>query len=88
MPAATGDGPPLRGNALVVAPDPTNVVRATVGGLPGHSGRVPMPSQLNGVTAAQLATIINYVRTSWGNNATPSVTPQMVFAMQAKTAPQ
>jgi len=88
MPAATGGGPPLRGNPLVVAPDPTNVVRATVGGLPGHFGRVPMPSQLNGVTAAQLANIINYVRTSWGNNATPSVTPQMVFAMQAKTAPQ
>ena len=88
MPAATGGGPPLRGNPLVVAPDPTNVVRATVGGLPGHFGRVPMPSQLNGVTAAQLANIINYVRTSWGNTATPSVTPQMVFAMQAKTAPQ
>jgi mono/diheme cytochrome c family protein len=88
MPAATGGGPPLRGNALVVAPDPTNVVRATVGGLPGHFGRVPMSSQLNGVTAQQLADIINYVRTSWGNDASPNVTPAMIFAMQAKTAPQ
>ena len=88
MPAATGGGPPLRGNALVVAPDPTNVVRATVGGLPGHFGRVPMSSQLNGVTAQQLADIINYVRTSWGNDAAPNVTPAMIFAMQAKTAPQ
>jgi mono/diheme cytochrome c family protein len=88
MPAATGGGPPLQGNALVVAPDPTNVVRATVGGLQGHFGRVPMPSQLNGVTAQQLADILNYIRTSWGNHASPDVTAQMMFAMQAKTAPQ
>jgi mono/diheme cytochrome c family protein len=87
-PAATGGGPPLRGNALVVAPDPANVVRATVGGLAGHFGRFPMSSQLNGVTAQQLADIINYVRTSWGNDAPPNVTPAMIFAMQAKTAPQ
>ena len=87
-PAATGGGPPLRGNALVVAPDPANVVRATVGGLSGHFGRVPMPSQLNGVTVRQLADILNYVRTSWGNSAPPNVTPSMIFAMQAKTAPQ
>ncbi len=88
MRAATGGGPPLRGNALVVAPDPTNVVRATVGGLSGHFGRFPMSSQLNGVTAQQLADIINYVRTSWGNDAPANVTPAMIFAMQAKTAPQ
>jgi len=87
IPASAGGGPPLRANALVVAPDPTNVVRATVGGLPGHFRRVPMPSQLNGVTAQQLADILNYIRTSWGNQASPSVTPKMVFQMQGKTAP-
>ena len=88
MPAASGGGPPLRGNPLVIAPDPTNVVRATVTGLPAHFGRDAMPSQLNGVTAPQLADIINYVRTSWGNSAPPNVTPQMIFEMQGKTSPQ
>jgi mono/diheme cytochrome c family protein len=81
-------GPPLRDNTLVVAPDPVNVVRATVGGLPGHFGRLPMPQQLNSLTAGQLADIVNYVRTSWGNQAAPNVTPQMVFAVQGQTAPQ
>ena len=81
-------GPALRGNPLVVAPDPTNIVRATVGGLPAHFGRIAMPSQLNGVTAQQLANIINYVRTSWSNDAPPNVTPSMIFAMQGLTAPQ
>jgi hypothetical protein len=47
-----------------------------------------MPSQLNGVTAQQLADIINYVRTSWGNEAPPNVTPSMIFVMQGLTAPQ
>jgi len=88
MPAASGGGPPLRANALVVAPDPTNVVRATVTGLPAHFGRDAMPSQLNGVTARQLADIINYIRTSWGNSAPPNVTPQMIFQMQGKTSPE
>ena len=81
-------GPPLRGNALVVAPDPINVVRATVGGLAAHAGRLAMPAQLDGVTAQQMADIINYVRTSWGNTAAPDVTPAMIFSMQAQTAPQ
>ncbi len=81
-------GPALAGNPIVVAPDPTDVVRATVGGLPAHFGRIAMPDQLNGVTAGQLAGIVNYVRTSWGNAATPNVTPDMVFAMQGEIAPQ
>ncbi|MFO1148112.1 MAG: cytochrome c [Alsobacter sp.] len=86
--ASLGGGPPLRGNALVVAPDPANLVRATVGGLPAHFGRAAMASQLNGVTAQQLADILNYVRTSWGNKASPDVTPAMLMSMQAQTAPQ
>ena len=90
MPAASGGGPPLRGNALVVAPDPTNVVRATVTGLPAHFGRTPMPSQLNGVTARQLADIINYIRTSWGNSvcmAYCSPSPLMRALSRARRAP-
>ena len=90
MPAASGGGPPLRGNALVVAPDPTNVVRATVTGLPAHFGRTPMPSQLNGVTARQLADIINYIRTSWGNSvcmAYCSPSPFMRALSRARRAP-
>ena len=81
-------GPALRGNPLVVAPDPVNVVRATVGGLPAHFGRLPMPEQLSGLTAAQLAGLVNYVRTSWGNSAPPNATPQMIYAVQGGTAPQ
>lgn len=87
LPAALGGGPSLAGNALVVAPDPANIIRATVGGLPAHFGRVAMPSQLNGVTAQQLADIINYVRTSWGNHAAPNATVQAIMATQAQTAP-
>jgi len=81
-------GPPLRGNPMVVAPDPTDIVRATVAGLAGHAGHVAMPDVLSGVTASQMADIINYVRTSWGNKAAPDVTPAMIFSMQAATAPQ
>lgn len=87
-PAQFGGGPPLADNPLVVAADPTNVVRATVGGLNAHFGRFPMAAQLNGVSARQLADIINYVRTSWGNTAAPNATAQMVFQMQGQLAPQ
>jgi mono/diheme cytochrome c family protein len=37
-----------------------------------------MPSFETGLNNQQIADIVKYVRTSWGNTAIPDVTPSMV----------
>jgi mono/diheme cytochrome c family protein len=76
--------PPLAGNGAVLAPDPVNVIRVVLAGLPPRNGYVPMPGFASQLTDAQIAEIANYVRSSWGNTAAPDVTEQRVRSERAQ----
>lgn len=62
--------PPLAGNGVVIAPDPANLFKVVLAGVPARGRYGPMPSFAAQLTDQEIATIANYVRTSWGNAAT------------------
>lgn len=70
--------PPLAGNGAVVAPDPSNVINVVLQGIPAQNGYVPMPAFANQLSDQQVADVVNYVRSNWGNTAPSSATPEMV----------
>ena len=70
--------PPLSGNGAVIAPDPADVLKVVLRGIPAQNGRVAMPSFAGPLTDAEIAQIANYVRTNWGNSAAPNATAAMV----------
>ena len=79
--------PPLKGDGVVRAPDPTQQIRVLLRGIQGANigGIVystPMPPF--GITLGdnQVADIIDYERTSWGNRA-PLATAREVAAVRA-----
>jgi len=90
---ATGDGlpgafPALKGNAAVNDADATTHIRVVLHGLQGANvGGViyssPMPPFGDTLGDADIANIINYERSSWGNHGAP-VTTQQVTVERAK----
>jgi mono/diheme cytochrome c family protein len=78
--------PPLAGNDSVLAAEPTNVIGAVLGGLPPWNHGPAMPSFAAGLSDSEIAALTNYVRTSWGNNATANTTPAEVMAARALAA--
>ena len=74
-----GAFPALAGDAFVVGPAsaPIGVVL---------NGRAGMPTFKADLTDEQIAAALTYVRTSWGNAATP-VTPDQVKALRTGAAP-
>jgi cytochrome c oxidase cbb3-type subunit 2 len=90
---ATGEGipgafPPLKGNAAVDADDPTLHIHTvlqgahgvTIGGVAYSSVMPPFADQLSDT---DIANIVNYERSSWGNHAKPA-TAADVAAVRAK----
>ena len=77
--------PPLAGNGVVVAPDPANILKVVLGGIPAQNNYVPMPSFAGQLNDQEIADIANYVRTSWGNGAAPNATAQMVAKLRGTT---
>ncbi|QTL06151.1 c-type cytochrome [Aquabacter sp. L1I39] len=75
--------PPLAGNPAVNAAEPYNVIMAILGGLPAGGTYGPMPSFAGRLSDQQVASLANYVRTSWGNTADPNVSAGMVAAWRA-----
>jgi mono/diheme cytochrome c family protein len=76
--------PPLAGNGAVLAPDPINVIRVVLAGLPARNGYVPMPGFAAQLGDAEVVDIANYVRTNWGNAAQPNATVEMVRSERAR----
>ncbi len=77
-----GIAPPLVGDPVVTAADPTEHIRIVLQGLAGqriggqeYPGR--MPAFADVLTDAEIAAVINHERSSWGNNA-PKVTAEDV----------
>lgn len=85
----TGQGvpgvfPPLKGNAVVTAADPTEHVRTVLRGLTGKTidgvaYASPMPPFADQLTDEEVAAVLNHERTSWGQQA-PLVKPEDVLA--------
>lgn len=80
--------PPLAGDPVVTADDPTRHIEIVLFGLQGKtikgvSYASPMPSFANQLSNAEIAAIINHERTSWGNNA-PTVTAKDVARVRKR----
>lgn len=90
---ATGLGipnafPPLKGNAVVDDADPSAHIHTVLHGLQGVviagvKYAAPMPEFGSHLSDAEIAAIVNYERTSWGNHGA-QVTAQQVAAERAK----
>ncbi len=70
--------PPLAGNGVVVAPNPADIIKVVLGGIPARNNYIAMPSFGSQLSDQQIAEIANYLRTSWGNGAPPNATAQAV----------
>jgi cytochrome c553 len=75
-------GPPLAGNRAVTLPLATNAIRLLLfGGFPPGTRDNPrpfgMPPYYPSLTDVELAAVLTYVRTSWGNSAS-AVSPSQV----------
>jgi mono/diheme cytochrome c family protein len=76
--------PPLAGNAATLAPDPGNILQATLLGIPAQFNYGAMPSFAAQLDDQQIADIANYVRGSWGNTAAPNATAAMTARLRAQ----
>jgi mono/diheme cytochrome c family protein len=75
--------PPLAGNGVVVAPDPANIFKVVLDGIPARNGRIAMPPLAGQLSNEQIADIANYARTSWGNAAAPVASSAMVAKLRS-----
>lgn len=80
--------PPLAGDPVVTAQDPTEHIDVVLNGAQGSTinGKTydaPMPGFANQFSDAEIAAIINHERTSWGNDA-PTVTVEDVAEQRAQ----
>jgi mono/diheme cytochrome c family protein len=78
-----GTIPPLAGNPAVTAREPYDVIAAALEGLPADGRYGVMPSFAGRLSDAAIADLANYVRTSWGNKASPNATAGMVAAWRS-----
>jgi mono/diheme cytochrome c family protein len=78
--------PPLAGNPVVLAPDPSDVLSVVLGGVPARGAYMAMPSFAS-LRNDDVAGIVNYVRTSWGNTASQPVRADTVQAIRTAIGP-
>jgi mono/diheme cytochrome c family protein len=74
----TGVFPRLAGNPVVLAPDPADVLSVVLSGVPSRNGYMAMPSFAATLDDKEIAGIVNYVRTNWGNTAPRLIEPETV----------
>ena len=84
--------PPLAGDPVVTADDPTAHIEAVLfgkkgGKISGVSYATPMPSWAGQLSDREVAAVINHERTSWGNDA-PTVTEAEVAKIRKRGKPQ
>jgi mono/diheme cytochrome c family protein len=77
--------PPLAGNGVVVASDPADILKVVLHGVPAQGKYVPMPAFASLLSDQQVADLSNYVRTSWGNAASPNTTAAMAARIRTQT---
>jgi len=87
-----GTAPPLVGSEWVLAPGPNRIERIVLNGLSGPitvKGQVwslAMPPWRDNFSDKEIAAILSYVRSSWGNKATP-VTADQIKKARAEAHP-
>jgi mono/diheme cytochrome c family protein len=77
--------PSLAGNPAVIAQGPENVIRVVLGGLDASHGFAPMPAVGAGMSNGDIAAVVNYIRTSWGNTAPANAETGTVDDIRSKT---
>ena len=82
-----GAVPPLANNGAVTAAGPEDVISAVLGGLDGQGSYGQMPSFAATFDDQQVADVVNYVRTAWGNHGPADATPAMVAALRTQLVP-
>ncbi|WP_312242636.1 cytochrome c [Pantoea sp.] len=75
--------PALRGNPVVLEEDPTSLIHivltgGTVPGVQGAPSPITMPAFGWRLNDQQVADVVNFIRTSWGNHAEKAVTAKQV----------
>lgn len=75
--------PKLAGNPAVLAPDATSLMRLLVegGSSPDTKGGPPrekMPAFASKLTSEEMARVLTFVRSTWGNSAAPVTTHQVI----------
>lgn len=83
--------PELRGNPVVLAADPTSLIHIVLSGaqLPGMKGApttITMPAFGWRLNDQQVADVVNFIRTSWGNTATEAVSASDVAKVRKDEA--
>ena len=68
--------PPLAGNRAVTLASPANLVQIVLNGgfapaTPGHPRPFGMPPFVLDLSDGDVATVLTYIRTQWGNQAAP-----------------
>ncbi len=84
--------PPLAGDPVVTARDPSEHVRIVLfgkvgGAIGGRKYQTPMPAWAGQLSDEESAAVINHERTSWGNNA-PTITSAEVAKVRTEGNPQ
>lgn len=70
--------PPLASNPVVIAPNPANTLKVVLEGIIAQNHYIAMPSFASTLSNEEIAQIVNYVRTSWGNSSSTTVMPASV----------
>ncbi|MCU8585728.1 cytochrome c [Erwinia pyrifoliae] len=83
--------PALRGNSVVLASDPTSLIHIVISGaqLPGMKGApstITMPAFGWRLNDQQVADVVNFIRTSWGNRAASTVSARDVAKVRQDDA--
>ena len=78
--------PPLAGNGVVLAPDPADILKVVLQGVPAQGKYVPMPAFASQLSDQQVADLANYLRGSWGNAAAANTTAAMSARVRAAGA--
>ena len=81
-----GAFPPLMGSSIVNNEDPTQMITIVLGGYDARAEFGVMPAQAEMLTDAQIAAVVNHVRSSFGNEAPPT-TADAVKAVRSTVAP-
>ncbi len=84
--------PTLAGNPVVLASDPTSLIRIVLSGsqmasTAGAPSAIAMPALGWRLTDDDVAKVLSFVRSSWGNQAA-AVTPAQVAAVRSTLAPR
>lgn len=81
-----GAAPPLAGNPIVIAPSPNDILSMVLGGQVAQHDTGSMPSFKMQFSNGEVAAVVSYVRSAWGN-AAPPVTAAEVAAFRKANFP-